>query len=129
MSTSVHQEVTFAASPERIYRAYTDSREHAAFTANGEAEIGSDEGGAFSCHGGAIVGRQIELVPNRRIVQAWRVADWGPGVYSLVRIEFVPDAGGTKVVLDHTGLPEGHAEHIASGWHTRYWDPLRKYLA
>jgi len=128
MSTSVHQEVTFAASPERIYRAYTDSLEHAAFTANGAAEIGSEEGVAFSCHGGAILGRQIELVPNRRIVQAWRVADWGPGVYSLVRIEFVPDAGGTKVVLDHTGLPEGHSEHIASGWHARYWDPLRKYL-
>ena len=129
MSTSVHQEVTFEASPERIYRAYMDSREHAAFTANGEAKIGSDEGAAFSCHGGAILGRQIELVPNKRIVQVWRVADWGPGIYSLVRIELVPDGGGTKVVLDHTGLPEGHAEHIASGWHARYWDPLRKYLA
>jgi len=129
VSTSVHQEITFAASPERIYHAYMDSSEHAAFTANGEASISPDEGGAFSCHGGAILGRQIELVPNKRIVQAWRVGDWEPGLYSLVCITLIPDSDGTKVVLDHTGLPEGHAEHIASGWHARYWDPLRKYLA
>ena len=129
MSTNVHQEVVFEAEPERIYRAYMDSSEHAAFTANGEAIISRDEGGAFSCHGGAILGRQIELVADKRIVQAWRVADWEPGIYSIVRITLVPDEGGTKLVLDHTGLPEGHSEHIASGWHARYWDPLRKYLA
>jgi acetyl esterase/lipase len=28
------------------------------------------------------LGRQVELVPNQRIVQAWRVADWKPGDYN-----------------------------------------------
>jgi activator of HSP90 ATPase len=129
MSKTVHQEIEVAASPERIYDSYMDSKRHAAFTANGDADISRDAGGAFSCHGGAIVGRNLELVPNRRIVQAWRVADWDEGVYSVVRLELKPEGDGTRIVLDHWGLPEGSEEHIDSGWHTRYWDPLKKYLA
>lgn len=128
MSKTVHQEVSLAASPERIYHAYMDSGEHAAFTAHGAADISREAGGAFTCHGGEILGRNIELVPNRRIVQAWRVSGWDDGAYSVVRIELQPDGSGTKLVLDHSGLPEGSEEHIASGWEAMYWEPLRKYL-
>jgi activator of HSP90 ATPase len=46
----------------------------------GSTEISQQVGGAFSLFGGHIVGHQIELVTNERIVQAWRVVDWSPGV-------------------------------------------------
>ena len=84
MSKTVHQEIVFSAPPERIYEAYMDSSKHAEFTANGAADISSESGGAFSCHGGVILGRNVDLVANRRIVQAWHVADWDEGVFSLV---------------------------------------------
>jgi activator of HSP90 ATPase len=129
MSTAIHQEVVLAASRRRIYEALMDSRRHAAFTANGAARISRREGGAFSCHGGVIAGRNIELVPNRRIVQAWRVGHWPSGVYSLVRFELKKEGAGTRLVLDQTGIPPGHRAHLARGWHARYWRPLRKYLA
>ncbi len=74
-----------------------------------------------------ISGRNIELVPNRRIVQAWRVRDWGDGVYSIARFE-LNGQEETQLVFDHTGFPEDQREHLASGWHTRYWEPLRNYL-
>ena len=128
MSKTVHQEIVFAAAPERIYDAYMDSRKHSQFTANGDANISREAGGEFSAHGGAILGRNVELVPNRRIVQAWRVADWDEGVYSMVRIELKPEGSGTRLVLDHAALPEGAEDHIDGGWHERYWDPLKKYL-
>lgn len=51
------------------------------------AEIEPQAGGAFKCFGGQITGRIIELVPNRRIVQAWHVATWPEGVYSVVKFE------------------------------------------
>src|ERR1044072_1311264 len=56
---------------------------------------------------GHIVGRHIELVANERIVQAWRVIDWNPGVYSIVKFELAEHGSGTKLVFDHTGFPEG----------------------
>jgi len=129
MADVIHQEIDFKASPTRIYEAFMDSKQHAEFTANGEAEIGREAGGTFTCHGGAISGRNVELVPGKRIVQAWRVASWDEGTYSIVKIELRQHDGGTRVVLDHAGFPEGHAEHLGPGWHERYWEPLRKYLA
>ncbi|MCZ7582655.1 MAG: SRPBCC family protein [Deltaproteobacteria bacterium] len=123
----IRQEVTFAAPPARIYRALMDSAEHAAFT-GGPAEISPDEGGSFSCHGGKVVGRNVELVPDKRIVQAWRPADWPEGLYSMVRFELNDEGAKTRLVLDHDGLPEDAVEHISGGWKMMYWEPLEKFL-
>jgi len=128
MADVIHQEIDIKASPKRIYEALMDSKQHADFTANGAADISRDAGGTFTCHGGAISGRNIELVPDKRIVQAWRVADWDDGIYSVVRFDLKDHDGGTRIVLDHAGFPDGSAEHLAEGWHARYWEPLRKYL-
>jgi activator of HSP90 ATPase len=104
-----------------------DSGEHAAFTANGAAEISREAGGAFSAHGGQIVGRNIEILRDKRIVQAWRVSNWPDGVYSLVRFELTGEGDDTLLVLDHWGFPDGTRDHLDSGWTARYWEPLKGY--
>lgn len=125
--TSIHQEIPFKAKPARIYDVLLSAKQFAAVT-NLPATISPVEGSAFSLFGGRIVGRNIELVGGRRIVQAWRPSNWPPGVYSLVRFEIVPLGDGAMVVLDHSGFPEGGFEHLEPGWKLRYWDPLAKYL-
>ena len=125
---TLHQEVYLHASPQRIYDALLDSKSFAAFSGL-PAEIGREVGDAFSMFGRRIVGRNIELIPARRIVQAWRPADWDAGVYSVVKFEFTARGAQSKVVLDHTGFPEGTYDHLNAGWPLRYWDPLRKYFA
>jgi len=70
-------------------------------------EISREAGGAFSLFGGYVTGRQLELVPNERIVQAWRAGGWDPGDYSIARFELVEQGTGTKIVFDHTGFPKG----------------------
>ena len=129
MATSIHQEVTLKASPLRIYRAFMNSREHQAFTANGKARISTKEGGAFFAHDGYVSGRNIELKRGKRIVQAWRVKGMPDGVYSVVRFELKKVRGGTRLILDHTGIPPKHVGHLSSGWKARYWKPLKAYLA
>jgi activator of HSP90 ATPase len=126
--TYLHQEVDIKASRQRIYDALLDSKQFAAFTGF-PAEINREPGGAFSVFGGLIVGRNIELVPRERIVQVWRPANWETGVYSLVKFELKEWASQTKLILDHTGFPEGSFRHLDSGWYLRYWEPLRKFLA
>ena len=86
-------------------------------------------GGAFLLFGGYITGRQIELVPNERVVQAWRAGGWDPAHYSIAKFELVEQGSGTKIVFDHTGFPNGQAEHLAEGWKGNYWEPLEKFLA
>lgn len=93
------------------------------------AEISPDEGGDFSCFGGQIIGRHIELLPDQRIIQAWRVKNmWDDGVYSVVRMDFDESGDTTTISLTHTGYPDDAAEHLEPGWHKMYWEPLRAYL-
>lgn len=123
----IHQEITFCATPQQVYRALMDSAEHAAFT-GAPAEVSPDEGGACSWYGGQVTGRNIELVPGKRIVQVWRAGNWDEGVYSVTRYELRADGPKTRVIFDQAGHPEGTAQHLEGGWHERYWKPLEAYF-
>jgi activator of HSP90 ATPase len=126
-STSIHQEIDFKAAPERVYEALLDSKKFSAFTGMA-AEIHREPGGAFLCFEGQIVGRIVELVPNQRIVQAWRSNGWPAGVYSIVKFELNKQDSATRLVMDHRGFPDGAREHLDAGWKSHYWEPLAKYL-
>jgi activator of HSP90 ATPase len=125
--TSLHQEIDLNAMPQHIYDLLLDAKSFAAITGLA-AEIDPKAGGAFTTFGGLIEGRNIELIPGQRIVQAWRPANWDPGVYSVVHFELKTRGAGTTVVLDHTGFPEGDFDHLDAGWHARYWEPMKKFL-
>jgi activator of HSP90 ATPase len=125
--TSLHQEVDLNAVPRKIYEVLLDSKQFSACTGR-TAEIDPKVGGAFTLFGGLIVGRNVELVPEQRIVQAWRPTHWDPGVYSLVKFELNPKGSTTNVVLDHTGFPEGDYDSLSDGWKSHYWNPLTKFL-
>ena len=131
---SIHQEVPIAASPSRIYSVLIDAALFTKMTTlsgmkgGPPATIARVAGGAFSLFGGLIVGRHVELVPNRRVVQAWRETTWDPGVYSLVKFELKPQGIGTLIVFDHTGFPLGAAAHLSVGWGEHYWQPLKLLL-
>lgn len=137
---SIHQEVQFKASPERVYAALTDAKEFqkavllsgavktGMVKAPAPAQISAVVGGEFAVFGGYITGRQIELVPNVRIVQAWRTGTWAPGIYSIARFALAAHGAETLLTFDQTGFPKGEAEHLAQGWKSNYWEPLEKVL-
>lgn len=137
---AIHQEPVFTASRKRVYDALTDAKQfdkviqlsgvmQTMHLPDKLAEISREEGGAFRLFGGYVTGRQVELVPNERIVQAWRTGGWGPGIYSIAKFELVEQGSGTRIIFDHTGFPQGEAEVLASGWKAHYWEPLEKLLA
>ena len=126
--TSLQEEIHLKSNPQRIYAILLDAKQFAAFT-GAPAEIDPKAGGPFSLFAGQIVGRNVELVSNERIVQAWRPAHWTPGVWSLVTFALKPEASGTIVSLDHKGFPVGDFDHLEWGWHAHYWEPLKKFLA
>jgi activator of HSP90 ATPase len=126
---SIHQEIVLKASRKRVYEALLDPNQFRKVTGGEPTEISSEVGGAFSCFGDKIAGRHIELVPNDRIVQAWRSNGWEPGVYSIAKFQFKDSGSDTKIIFDHTGFPKGKAEHLATGWKANYWDALERYFA
>ena len=78
-------------------------------------------------------GRQIELVPGERVVQAWRSGSarpdaWEPGVYSIVRVTLRPEGDTTRFAVDHNGIPPEWEDHIRSGCPTFYEAPLARHF-
>jgi activator of HSP90 ATPase len=137
---SIHQEPVFNASRKRVYEALCDPKQfdqvqrlskamQSKSVPDRAAEISREMGGAFSLFGGYITGRQVELLPEKRVVQAWRAQSWNQGDYSIVRFELLEQGPGTKIIFDHVGFPKGQAEHLAAGWKSNYWEPLEKFLS
>ena len=137
---AIHQEPVFKANRKRVYEALTDAKQfdkviqlsgvmQSMHLGDKPAEISREVGGPFTLFGGYITGRHVELMPNERIVQAWRTGSWPLGVYSIAKFDLVEQGSGTKIVFDHTGFPKGDAESLASGWKAHYWEPLAKLLA
>ena len=138
---SIHQEPVFKASRKRVYDALTDAKQFQKVTllsaavqsgmakGNIPAEIVAEPGGPFKLFNGFIVGRNLELVTNERLVQAWRVAYWPAGAWSLTKFVLVEQGSDTKIIFDHTGFPKGDADHLLEGWNGNYWEPLAKFLA
>jgi len=124
---SIHQEPIFKASQKRVYEALTDAKQFAKVVQFSTAmksgmapgakptEIGREAGGAFALFGGYVTGRQLELVPNELIVQAWRAGGWDPGDYSIAKFQLMEQGAGIKIVFDHAGFPRGKTEHLAEG--------------
>lgn len=126
--TSLHQEWKIRAAPARVYAVLLDSKQFARMTAL-PAAINPTAGGAFSLFQGQIEGRNVELVRDVRVVQAWRPAHWDAGVYSIVRFELKTQGAGTLVVLDHTGFPEGDYDHLDAGWTDHYGKAMVKFFS
>jgi uncharacterized protein YndB with AHSA1/START domain len=130
---SIHQEAIIKAAPEQVYAVLTDGEKFAAATGQA-ARVTDREGDAFTLFSGRVEGRQIELVPGERVVQAWRFGGnhpdtWDAGVYSVVRFTLHPEGEATRFVVDHEGIPSEWVEHIASGYPTFYQGPLASYFA
>ena len=124
---TIHEELEFKVSPHRVYEALLDSKQFTTFSGV-PGEIHREAGGAFSLFDGQIMGRNVELVSDRRIVQAWRSASWPEGIYSIAKFEFEARGSGTRLVFDHTGFPPALRNHLASGWQEHYFGLLKKYF-
>ena len=129
MSNAIHQEVILKASPQRVYDALLTSAQFSKWSGGAPAAIVNEPGGEFSCFGGMITGRNVELKQGLRIVQAWRAGNWPDGVYSIARFDIEPSGSDAKITFSHVGFPEEMRPHLEAGWPKMYWEPLKAHLA
>src|SRR3954469_5516684 len=106
MCKTIKQKVRFKAAPKTIYGLLADSKQRSALTGR-KATMSRHVGGAFSTDNGRVTGVNVDLVPGKRLVQAWRSHDFPDGVFSMAAITLAPTAsGGTELVLTHRGVPK-----------------------
>jgi activator of HSP90 ATPase len=126
---TIEQTVFFEASPAEIYDALLDPKKHSAFTGS-PAKTNARKGATFTAWEGYIVGKNLELVKGKKIVQEWKTTDFPDG-YPVSRLELTLTAkeGGTELRMVHSKVPAEQVAEYTGGWKSAYWDPLRAYLA
>ncbi len=127
MSRVITQTVIFKASPHQVYEALMDSKKHAAFT-GGTVRISREAGGEIMAYDDYITGKNIELVADEKIVQAWRAVDWPEGYFSTVTFLLAPIPEGTRLDFTHADVPEGTEAEFEQGWIDNYWEPMKAFL-
>ena len=120
--------VTINSKAEKFYEAYLSSEGHTALTGS-PARVDGTVDGDFTAWDGYIQGMFLELEKNKRIVQAWRTAEFPEEAEdSIVEILLEEDHGKTKLTLKHTNIPKGQMDNYKAGWEDFYFKPMREYF-
>ena len=115
-------------SPNAIYAAWMDERKHSAITGY-RAMVDQWVGGRVTAYNGKIDATHILLDTGRRIVMRWRLSSFPEEMPdSQVEIRLEPAAGGTKIVIHQTGVPEQFAKEIDEIWETLYLQAMRRFF-
>jgi activator of HSP90 ATPase len=92
----------------------------------GPAEMKAEKGFDFKLWGGDIHGKNIEVVPEKLLVQEWVSGEWDKP--SIAKFELSEKDGITKIHLIHSDVPEEEFDDIADGWKSYYLGEIKNYL-
>jgi activator of HSP90 ATPase len=129
MTKAIQQSVEFEVCPETLFETYVDSRKHSAST-GAPAKLGRKAGAKFIAFDGALLGKNLLVLPNQMIVQAWRADHWkASDSDSILVLTFTRTARGARIDLVHANVPEHDHRGVSEGWRKYYWNPWRAYFA
>ena len=119
---------TIPASARQIYDTWLDSLAHSQMT-GGAARMSDALGAAVSAWDGYISGRNLELIPGRRIVQSWRTTQFtDQHADSIITVTLEDTADGTLLTLVHGNVPDDHRSYEEGGWQSNYFEPMQEYF-
>ncbi|EEB14998.1 conserved hypothetical protein [Pediculus humanus corporis] len=124
-TTKLKMTRNFQCTGEELYRALTCYDLVVAFT-HGPVKLDLQKGGEFELFGGYVHGKFIEIVPNLKLIQSWRLKRWPEGHYSTVTIEIRQKQDHTELEVLQTGVPAGEADATTENWERYYWDALKR---
>jgi activator of HSP90 ATPase len=122
---TIRQHYFIKATPEEVFSALTNP-----FTielwSGYPAQMEAREGTEFSLFDGDISGRNIKIVENTQLVQEWFFGD--SPEESIVTIDIKPHQLGTKILLQHTNVPDDDADEFTQGWNEYYFGAIQEFF-
>ena len=129
MTHSFTVSAVIPATPKAIYDCWLTGRGHAQMTGTNSATASTKVGAKYTAWDGYIAGRNVALVPGKKIVQSWRTTEFSAADEdSQIAVTFAATARGTKVTLTHSNVPDSHQTY-QSGWVDHYFEPMKVYFA
>jgi activator of HSP90 ATPase len=113
-----------SAPPEEVYIALTNPNTIMLWSGE-EAKMNTEVDSEFSLWNGSIVGKNLEFIEGKKIVQLWYFGDQED--LSIVTMLLHPAKQGTSIELTHTNIPDIDFNEIVEGWNNSYFGSLRKF--
>jgi len=112
-------------SPEEVFNAMTNPLTLELWTGY-NATFQKEANTEFSLWDGDITGMNLEIVPDKKLVQEWYFEDTKEK--SVVTIELTKQDDKTQIELHHINIPDEAFSNIGEGWNKYYFGALKKYL-
>ncbi len=113
------------AEPEEVFYALTNPftiELWSGYPATMDAEVGTE----FSLWEGDITGKNIEIIPNKKIVQEWYFGDITEK--SIATIKIFEDKKGSQVEVIHENIPDQDFDNIVDGWKEHYMGAIKEFF-
>jgi uncharacterized protein YndB with AHSA1/START domain len=128
MALTFHLSTLIVATPETIYKAWLNSEQHSQMIGGAPAKQSHIVGAEHSAFGSYITGKNLELIPNTKIVQSWRNEEFLPNdPDSILEVKFEQQGDKTLLSLTHSEVPEKE-KAVEAGWVEYYFKPMKTYF-
>ena len=122
---TIKQTYIINSSLEEVWKAFTDPK-YIDGWGGGPAKIDDKVGTKLGFWGGDIFGKNIEVIPLRKLKQEWFAGKWNKP--SIVTFTLTKEDDKVLVDLLHTDIPDNEAKDIEQGWKDYFLGPLKEYL-
>ncbi|KAI8076633.1 hsp90-like protein [Gilbertella persicaria] len=119
-TTTLNDTKEFQTSAHELYETLTDAQRAQIWT-RGHVKLEKQVGSKFEFFNGNVTGEIQELIPDKKIVQTWRLRSWPAGHFSKVILEFVEGTDSVTLKITQTGVPVGEEDLTQTNWNGYYW--------
>ena len=126
MNKAIEQKILFkGGTAEELFDIFVNPQKHSAIHGGATTKISNKEGDSFSLLNGNLKGKNLLIVPNRMIVQAWRGNVWEKDdLDSILTLVFINTPKGGQIDLVHSFTPSQFTEL----WNEIYWQPIKEFI-
>ena len=122
---TIRQTYHIHASIQEVWQALVDPKDIESWGA-GPAKMDEKVGTEFSLWDGEVWGKNIKVIPNRKLVQEWYGGKWDKP--SITTFSLHKEEDGTRIDFLHEDVPDKEAKDIEQGWKDYYLGPLKEYV-
>jgi len=126
MNKAIEQKILFkAATAAELFDIFVNPQKHSAIHGGATAKISGNEGDRFSLLDGNLNGKNLLIVPDKMIVQAWRGNVWEKDdLDSILTLVFSDTRNGAQIEMVHAFTPDQFREL----WNEIYWQPIKEFI-
>lgn len=123
-TTTLNDTEEFQTSAHELFETLTNPQRAQIWT-RGHVKLSPEVGSQFEFFNGNVTGEMLEVVPDKKIVQTWRLRAWPAGHFSKVTLEFEQGSDSVTLKINQTGVPVGEEELTRTNWSGYYWRAIK----